>query len=219
MSRRLTGLAVAVMSVGLAAQGQQPVAQQPARNPSNLGSDANGNPLRRASKTGHVSNYDETKVPPYTLPDPLLMANGTRVADAAAWRTRRRPEILRMYETEIYGRIPAHTPKMTWEITDTNPAAKSNSATMRRIVGRIGTAADAPRVNMMVYTPAQAKAAVPLVLLVNFGGGPPVEGRPTGTQFNDPPVAADILARGWGYAMVGYQDIQPDRLNTFDQGV
>ncbi len=39
------------------------------------------------------------------------------------------------------------------------------------------------------------------------------------TQFNDPPVAADILARGWGYAMVGYQDIQPDRLNTFNQGV
>ena len=38
-------------------------------------------------------------------------------------------------------------------------------------------------------------------------------------QFNDPPVAADILARGWGYAMVGYQDIQPDRLNTFNQGV
>ena len=54
---------------------------------------------------------------------------------------------------------------------------------------------------------------------MNFGGGPPVEGRPSGTQFNDPPVAADILARGWGYAMVGYQDIQPDRLNTFNQGV
>ena len=29
--------------------------------------------------------------------------------------------------------------------------------------------------------------------------------------FGEPPVAADILARGWGYAMVGYQDIQPDR--------
>jgi hypothetical protein len=61
---------------------------------------------------------------------------------------------------------------------------------------------------------------VPLILLVNFGGGPPVEGRPpSNAQFAEPPVAADILARGWGYAMVGYQDIQPDRLNTFNQGV
>jgi hypothetical protein len=218
MSKRVTVLAIAAMSVGLVAQGQQAPPQAPAPNPSNLGADANGNPLRRALKTGHVSNYDETKVPRYTLPDPLVMANGTRVADANAWRARRRPEILRAYQTEIYGRIPANTPKMSWAVTETDAAAKGNTATMRRAVGRIGSAADAPRVNVVVYTPSSAKAPVPLVLIVNFGGGPPVEGRPS-MQFNDPPVAADILARGWGYAMVGYQDIQPDRLNTFDQGV
>ena len=232
MSRRFSVVTLAVMSVGLALHAQQPAAppqqaapaapatapQQAPANPSNLGSDANGNPLRRALKTGHVSNYDEAKVPAYTLPDPLVMANGARVTDAAAWRTRRRPEILKMYATEIYGRIPANTPKMTWEVTETDAAAKGGSATMRRVVGRIGTAADAPRVNMMVYTPAQAKGPVPLILIVNFGGGPPVAGRPQ-MAFSDPPAAADILSRGWGYAMVGYQDIQPDRLNTFNEGV
>ncbi len=220
MSRRTSGLAIALMSVGLVAQTQQPVPQQPAPNPSNLGSDPNGNPLRRALKTGHVSNYDESKVPSYTLPDPLVMSDGRRVTDAGTWRTRRRPEIMRMYETDIYGRIPANAPKMTWEVTDTDPAAKGNTAIMRRAVGRIGTAADGPRVTMMIYTPSKASRPVPLLLLVNFGGGPPVEGRPaSNAQFTDPPVAADILARGWGYAMVGYQDIQPDRLNTFNQGV
>jgi hypothetical protein len=218
MSRQLTVLAVAVMSVGLVAQAPQPAPPQPARNPSNLGSDANGNPLRKALKTGHVSNYDEAKVPPYTLPDPLVMANGSRVTDAQAWRGTRRPEILRLYATEIYGRIPANAPKMTWEVAETDPAAKGNTAVMRKLVGRIGDGADAPRVNMVVYTPTAAKGRVPLILLLNFGGGPPVAGRPA-TQFNDPPVAADILGRGWGYALVGYQDMQPDRLNTFDQGV
>ena len=69
-----------------------------ATNPTNLGADANGNPLRRATKTGHVSNYDESKVRPYTLPDPLVLANGTRVRGAATWRKQRRPEILRRYE-------------------------------------------------------------------------------------------------------------------------
>ena len=220
MSRRLTCVAIALMSVGLVAQGQQPTPQQPAPNPSNLGSDANGNPLRRALKTGHISNYDESKVPPYTLPDPLVMSDGRRVTDAGTWRTRRRPEIMRMYETEIYGRIPANAPKMTWEVVDTDPAAKGNTAIMRRAIGRIGTAADGPRVNMMIYTPSKASRPVPLILLVNFGGGPPVEGRPPSTaNFAEPPVAAEILARGWGYAMVGYNDIQPDRLNTFNQGV
>jgi hypothetical protein len=225
MESRLSGMAFVLMSAGLVAQAPQPApppaaAQQPAPNPSNLGTDANGNPLRKALKTGHVSNYDESKVAPYTLPDPLVMADGKRVTDAGIWRTRRRPEILRTYQTEIYGRIPANTPKVTWEIVDTDPAAKGNTAIMRRVVGRIGTSPDAPRVNMMVYTPSKAARPVPLILLINFGGGPQVEGRPVNTmQFTDPPVAADILARGWGYAMVGYQDIQPDRLNTFNQGV
>ena len=31
----------------------------------------------------------------------------------------------------------------------------------------------------------------------------------------DPPVAAEILARGWGYATVGYKDIQPDRVDAW----
>jgi len=220
MLSRMVTAACVVMSVGLIAQtpSAPSTPQQPPPNPSNLGSDANGNPLRKALKTGHISNYDESKVPAYTLPDPLVMADGKRVTDAQTWRTKRRPEILRAYQAEIYGRTPANTPKVSWEVIDTDPAAKGNTAIMRRAVGRIGSAADAPRVTMMIYTPSKAAKPVPLILMINFGGGPPVEGKPP-MQFNDPPVAADILARGWGYAMVGYQDIQPDRLNTFNQGV
>jgi len=226
MSRLIAAAACVLFSAGLIAQTpsappQQPAtppAQQTPPNPSNLGNDANGNPLRKALKTGHISNYDESKVPAYTLPDPLVMADGKRVTDAQTWRTKRRPEILRAYQTEIYGRIPPNTPKVTWEVVDTDPAAKGNTAIMRRAVGRIGSSPDAPRVTMMIYTPSKAAKPVPLILMINFGGGPPVEGKPP-MQFNDPPVAAEILARGWGYAMVGYQDIQPDRLNTFNQGV
>ena len=38
--------------------------------------DAKGNPIRFAKKTGHISNYDEAKVKPYTLPDPLILSSG-----------------------------------------------------------------------------------------------------------------------------------------------
>src|SRR3954469_22128311 len=113
MTRRLVMLAV-LAGAGLVGQAQQPpapAAAAPAPAPStqttSLGSDPNGNPLRKA-KTGHVSNYDEAKVPPYTLPDVLKMADGTPVRDADAWRTKRRPEILKAYETQIYGQLPAN---------------------------------------------------------------------------------------------------------------
>src|SRR4051794_40425974 len=99
---------IAVAASGLTAQQQAapPANQAPAAaaQSTNLGSDANGNPLRRATKTGHVSNYDEAKVPPYTLPDPLKFADGTAVRDAKTWQTRRRPEIIKLYETQIFGR-------------------------------------------------------------------------------------------------------------------
>ena len=83
--------------------------------------DANGNPLRRAP-TGHVSNYDESKVGNYTLPDPLVLADGKPVRDAQTWFNVRRPELLKLYDTDIYGRVPASAPKATFKVveTDTN---------------------------------------------------------------------------------------------------
>lgn len=199
-------------------------AQQPPKSPTNLGSDPNGNPLRLALKTGHVSNYDEAKVRPYTLPDPLVRADGSPVRDRRAWAARR-AEILRLYETHIYGRVPRRTPKVTWQVLDTDAGARAGTATMKRVVGRIGGTPAGPAVNLRVVTPAGVQARVPLILLVNFGGGAAqassaAGGRGRGPAASgEPPVAAEILARGWGYATVGYQDFQPDRANTWNEGV
>ena len=41
--------------------------------------------------------YYERKVPEYTLPNPLVMANGTKVVSTKMWRTKRRPEILELF--------------------------------------------------------------------------------------------------------------------------
>jgi hypothetical protein len=93
---------------------------------------------------------------------------------------------------------------------------------MKRLSGTIGDRPGAPQIKLTIYTPAKAKKAVPVILLVNFGGGPPPAASAAGrgpAPSPDPPVAADIIARGWGYAMIAYQDIQPDRANTFTEGV
>jgi hypothetical protein len=234
IKRTWVPFSIAIVCVGLSVSGQQPappaapVQQAPGQAPkTNLGNDANGNPLRLAIKTGHVSNYDEAKVGAYTLPDLLVDAKGRRVTDARGWRARR-AEILATYEREIYGRVPETTPKVTWQVTETDPAAREGTAVRTRIVGTVGAmpraanaAADGPRINVTLFTPAAAKGAVPIILLVNFGGGTPPPNAPQGrgTFPSDPPVAADIIAKGWGYATVGYGDIQPDRLNTFHEGV
>ncbi|HEY2435167.1 MAG TPA: hypothetical protein VGI12_21030 [Vicinamibacterales bacterium] len=169
---------------------------------------APGAPVRTADKTGHVSNYDEAKVGTYTLPDPLTLANGTPVGDAAAWTSRRRPELIAIYERDIWGRIPSTAPPVRWTAS---PVETAGGAIVKRSVGTVGSGTRAPRIALKVVLPAGAAARVPVILLVQFGGG--------GAPVADPPVADDILARGWGYATVGYNDIQPDKENAFDQGV
>jgi len=209
-----TSLAAAALFAGF---GTLVVSAQPPTE-TNLGNDARGNPLRRAIKTGHVSNYDETKLRPYTLPDPLVLADGTPVPDANAWQAKRRPELLRLYETEIYGRIPTNAPRVTWRVAETDSHARDGAAILKRLEGSIGEGADAPIINVKLFTPAHARGPVPVILLVNFGGGngpAPAATLPSG----DPPVASEIFAKGWGYATVAYQDIQPDRADTWKSGV
>src|SRR5678816_507554 len=149
----------------------QTPAPAPAANQTNLGSDANGNPLRRALKTGHISNYDESKVAPYTLADPLVMANGTRVTSARTWTRQRRPELLHLYEAHIYGRVPKNAPSVRWEVVETDAHAREGAALLKKVVGHVGTKADGPQIRVSVYTPAQATKKVPIILLMNFGGG------------------------------------------------
>jgi hypothetical protein len=82
----------------------------------------------------------------------------------------------------------------------------------------MGSGADAPRIALTLYTPPKVRGRVPIILLVNFGGGPRPAGAPAPST-GEPPVAAEILARGWGYATIFYQDIQPDRKTSPDEGV
>jgi hypothetical protein len=128
-----------------------------------------------------------------------------------------------MYEADIYGRIPANTPKLTWQVSETNETSREGTAVMRKVVGRVGNAGNAPQIALTIHTPVKARGKVPIILLITFGGGPePAPGAPgrgRGGSSADPPVATEILDRGWGYATVGYRDIQPDRAGAFTEGV
>ena len=63
-------------------------------------------------------NYDEAKVGTYTLPDPLTLANGKPVRDAKTWTEKRRPEIVRLFEENEYGRSPGRPADMTFDVFD-----------------------------------------------------------------------------------------------------
>src|SRR5580693_8484728 len=80
---------------------------------------ANSQTPKKAPPTevaGIPVNYDEARVGTYTLPDPLVLANGKPVKDAKTWNEKRRPEIVRLFEDNQYGRSPERPPAMSFDV-------------------------------------------------------------------------------------------------------
>jgi hypothetical protein len=188
--------------------------------------DPHGNPLRRAP-TGHISNYDESKVGNYTLPDPLTLANGKPVRDARTWSKVRRPELLKLYDDEIFGRVPANAPKAIYKIVEIDTNALGGLAIHKHIEVRFGQGTNTPVAHLHIYLP-HAPGPVPLLLHTVFFSNPPfpdasanansiTTGRRPGISEGGP--ITNIFAHGYGYATFRYTEIQPDNFNTFSSGV
>ncbi len=72
----------------------------------------------------HYANYEESKANPYpALPDPLVVNDGKKVTRAAMWPARR-AEIQAIFDREIYGRIPAVMPEVTWEVVKVDRSSR-----------------------------------------------------------------------------------------------
>src|SRR5512138_3406259 len=65
-----------------------------------------------------AANYDESKVGTYSLPNPLVFNDGTPVESPAAWKNRRRAELLELFAANIYGHSPAPPNKLTYDLLD-----------------------------------------------------------------------------------------------------
>jgi len=188
-------------------------------------------------------NYDESKVPAYTLPDPLIMADGTRVTDAASWR-RRREEILRLLETHMYGKMPGRPEGLKFEVRSAAADALGGTAVRKEIVVRFAADPAGPKMDLLMYLPSKAARPVPIFLGLNFGGNQTVHPDPAitlsqswmrpdkaggvesnratektrGSSKSRWPVE-QILARGYGVATAYYGDIDPDFDDGFQNGV
>ena len=55
-----------------------------------------------AASAKSKTNYDESKVPNYILPELLTCNDGTKVATAQEWEQRRRPEIMEFFSKSVY---------------------------------------------------------------------------------------------------------------------
>jgi hypothetical protein len=95
---------------------------------------------------------DEALVPTYTLPDPLVCADGTPVKDAAAWWQRQRPEVFRLCEEQMFGRSPERPAGMRFDVRSVDRGALGGRATRKQVRIHL-TAADMPKIDLLLYVP------------------------------------------------------------------
>jgi hypothetical protein len=180
-------------------------------------------------------NYDEAKVGSYILPDPLVTTNGERVRSAEGWMTKRRPELVRLFEEYEYGKTPGRPAGMTFDVFDEGTPALGGTAIRRQVTIHLTGDAAGPKMDLLLYLPAQARGPVPVLLNLSFTANSSVVddpgirpgevwGRdhtrvpaPQGRGFGRIDVAP-ILASGIGFATVYYGDIEPDFIGGIEKG-
>lgn len=192
---------------------------------------------------GWRMNLDTTAIPAFSLPDPLVRVDGTRVVSAEAWRSERRPELIDLLQRTLFGRVPDGEVRMRVEELARDPSALGGRALRREIRIHLATAADSLRIDLLVYTPSEAARAVPTFLGLNFMGNHTIGMDPrvkvaegwvpnseplgiTANRSNERARGAangrwpveEIVARGYGLATANYGDIDPDFHDGFRNG-
>ena len=177
----------------------------------------------------NYANYDESKANPYpNLPDPLVLKNGEKVSTAEAWWNQRRPEIVEDFDREMYGRVPKETPKVNWEVTATTTEKNGEvPVVVKKLVGHVDNTSYPDitvDIQLTLTTPAEVTGPVPVMMEFGFGGFGP---RPGGAATKAPAKVApagptwqqQVLAKGWGYAILVPGSIQADNGAGLTKGI
>ena len=180
----------------------------------------------------NAANYDEAKANPYPdLPDPLVLNDGKKVTTAKQWWNKRRPEIVEDFDREIYGRVPKNTPKVTWEIISTlNEKVGDVPVVTKKLNGHVDNSSyplDTVNIQLTLTTPADATGPVPVIMQFGFIFPPGFHfrPRPAGATPAMPPVPTgpswqqQVLAKGWGYAIISPNSVQADNGAGLTKGI
>jgi hypothetical protein len=183
-------------------------------------------------------NYDESKVPAFTLPDPLICKNGEKIKTVKQWETIRRPEIMTLFSTEMYGVTPRETIPVEYQLIKIKKDALNGKATSQQIRFLFQKNGKTQEAVLLLYTPNAVKGKAPIFLSYNFMGNQSIEldedivvspGLKKVKNADDPSLARGyqkerwplemIIDVGFGIATMCYHDIFPDKNELKDESI
>jgi hypothetical protein len=175
-------------------------------------------------------NYDDSKANPFpNLPDPLVLNNGRKVTSAKDWWKVRRPQIVELFDEDIYGRVPRDLPKVRWDVVNTSNDKVADIPVIRKqIVGHVDNSSYpliSVDMQLTLTTPAHASGPVPVMMQFSYDpklmaalrASRPAAAPPT--PFPGPTWQEQVIARGWGYATFIPTSVQADNGAGLTKGI
>jgi hypothetical protein len=179
-------------------------------------------------KSPHAANFDESKATTYTsLPNPLVLKNGKKVKNARIWWAQRRPEIVEDFNREIYGRVPPNIPKVKWEVMSVGKEMNGDVAVItKNIIGHVDNSSyPAITVDIQLTLTTPQKTTAPVPVMMELGLSPEILAA-MAKRFPDAFKAApgptwqqQVLAEGWGYAVMIPTSVQVDNGADLTRGI
>ncbi|HVW87375.1 MAG TPA: hypothetical protein VHB50_21965, partial [Bryobacteraceae bacterium] len=181
-------------------------------------------------------NYTEAAAGSYRLPDPLVLENGKPVRNAKTWTEKRRPEIVRLFEENQYGRSPGRPADLSFDVFDKGTPAFDGKAIRKQVTIFFAKDKTGPKMDLLLYLPAHAAKPSPVLLNIGFSANsnsvddpgvkvgeiwgrdkkkiPANQGRAFG-KLN----VAKFVDAGFGVATFYYGDVDPDFEGGLPYGV
>jgi len=188
-------------------------------------------------------NYDEAKVPKFNLPNPLVSDDGKKITTADAWKNVRRPEVLELFTTQVYGRSPGKPANLKFELRESSDKALGGRATRKQVRIHFKPGNNDAWMDLLIYLPNKRKKVASGFVGLNFNGNhaatddPAVPISTRWVRANQPGVKdnrateasrgsnksrwaiSNIIDRGYMVATAYYGDIDPDYHDEFKNGV
>ncbi|GAB4044168.1 alpha/beta fold hydrolase [Spirosoma jeollabukense] len=163
------------------------------------------------------ANYDESKVPPYTLPDVLKTTTNVAVKSKATWEKVRRPEIIKLFEENVYGQMPKTYDRLSYSIKNENASAMGGKATLKEVQIEVVNNNKPVKINLVLFVPKKQKGPAPVFLLINNRGKDNAD--PTRAKKSDFWPAEMVVDSGYAIAAFHVSDLAPDDTANYANGV
>lgn len=159
----------------------------------------------------------DPEMPAYVLPDVLRTQGGMPVTTAEQWSKTRRGEVLELFRTHVYGRVPATEYQQAFHVAHEDANALGGAATLRQVEVRISRGDKTLTIHVNLFFPNQRAEPAPAFLLICNRGAENID--PTREKKSEFWPVEEGIARGYAMAAFLNADVDPDKHDEFKNGI